>query len=733
MKKRLIINGMLAQKLLSGASFFFMTMASALMILVTLLTSQLFGTIDHLMEQAKVPDIVQMHEGYVDVNSLSSFVQQSPVTHWQILTFLNLDNGTLTLSGHSLTESTQDNGLAVQSNQFDFLLDMDGKRPDVKPGQVYVPVAYKNKYSVKPGDTFSVGKDNFVVAGFVRDAQMNAMMASSKRFLVSRKDYEKLKPSGQEEYLIEFMLENGADVSEFSSAYERAGLPANGPAVSRSLIRLMNALSDGMMILVLFLVSMAILAVSLICVHFMVDLRLERDRREIGVQKALGIDEKDIRRVYFARYLIFAGAGLMAGCLLAWVVHFPLGAQLHELYGGAQADLVSFMWGLMAGMGVEAIILYSIWRTLSRACGRRCLEALRNEKGKNRIWLRQVLIGAVSCVCLFLMVVPVNLYETLSDSSFVTYMGIGSGEFRLDVRQDGADSIYSVMQSDERVMRLVLLKTVSAQAMLKDGRSVRLNVESGDHGVFPVRYAKGHEPQAMDEIALSVLSGQDLDLRLGDDLLLDGKLYRVCGFYSDITNGGKTAKVRGEFLGMPILWNVLYASLEPGTDEDVWMADYRQMGADVVQIQSYVQDTYGQTLLVLGRTSLAVAAIGLLVLMAVLTLFAQLLVEQERNALSLRKALGFNDRDCARLCFWQAMVPVLMGEGAGLFLGCSGGQVLCGGVLASYGAAGFAFVYDWGMLGLMFGVSILCAVISIWAGVFRVKDIKPYECCLGRE
>ena len=73
---------------------------------------------------------------------------------------------------------------------------MDNNRPDVLPGQVYVPVCYRTRYELNIGDTMRIGSEGLTVAGFLRDAQMNSMMASSKRFLVSQWDYERLKPRG---------------------------------------------------------------------------------------------------------------------------------------------------------------------------------------------------------------------------------------------------------------------------------------------------------------------------------------------------------------------------------------------------------------------------------------------------------------------------------------------------------------------------------------------------------
>ena len=93
-----------------------------------------------------------------------------------------------------------------------------------------------------------------------------------QRFLVNETDYERMRPLGSEEYLIEFRLKEGSDINAFSTAYEDAGLPGNGPTITYPLIKTMNALSDGMMILVILLVSAVVLFISMLCIRYMLSL-----------------------------------------------------------------------------------------------------------------------------------------------------------------------------------------------------------------------------------------------------------------------------------------------------------------------------------------------------------------------------------------------------------------------------------------------------------------------------
>ena len=103
---------------------------------------------------------------------------------------------------------TQDNGISTQSGAFDYLLDLDGAVITPAVGDIYVPVCYMQEAAMKTGDTVSICGIPFRAAGFLRDSQMNSMLSSSKRFLVSPQDFERLRDLGTMEHLIEFRLKD---------------------------------------------------------------------------------------------------------------------------------------------------------------------------------------------------------------------------------------------------------------------------------------------------------------------------------------------------------------------------------------------------------------------------------------------------------------------------------------------------------------------------------------------
>lgn len=173
--------------------------------LSAILMVNLSGAIDSLMHQAKTPHFMQMHSGDIDTVRLTSFAEQnSNIDEFQVLEFLNLDNCQIILGDRSLVNNVQDNGFSIQSEKFDYLLDLDGNIINVSDDELYVPINYMKDATTKIGDKATIGGKEFTIAGFLRDSQMNSMLSSSKRFLVSANDYAEIKNHGSMEYLIEF-------------------------------------------------------------------------------------------------------------------------------------------------------------------------------------------------------------------------------------------------------------------------------------------------------------------------------------------------------------------------------------------------------------------------------------------------------------------------------------------------------------------------------------------------
>ena len=254
-----------------------------------------------------------------------------------------------------------------------------------------------------------------------------------------------------------------------------------------------------MMILVILLVSVVILGISILCIRYILLTNLEKDKREIGMMKAVGISRGDIRNLYFSKFLILSVFGAVIGELCAWLVSAPLCRQMRELYG--MPDHPAMIWGIsvFATALVEGMILASVLHTLHMTEKMTVVDALygtgRFEKKKNRY----LFIAVITAAATALILIPQNMASTLASPRFVTYMGIGNRQIRIDIRQTEqieavTGEILADLENDAGVEDFVVMKTSSYRVVLEDGREYTLLIESGDHSRFPVSYSEGNWP-----------------------------------------------------------------------------------------------------------------------------------------------------------------------------------------------------------------------------------------------
>lgn len=730
------------EKYITVITYLFMTIEAMLMGLTILLFTSLSGSIENLMKTAETPDFLQMHAGQFDYEKIKKFAVNHPgVEKWQVCRFLNIDNGMLAVNDKTFSQNTQDNGLCVQSNSFDYLIDTLNEIPSVEGGEVYVPACYKAEYEIETGDVLQIGSKSLTVAGFIRDSQMNSMMASSKRFLVSESDYQLFKEAGTEEYLIEFRLKDGWDVNTFASDYVEAALPANGPTITYSLIKLMNTLSDGMMILVILLVSIVILFISILCIRFILLTTLEKDKPEIGMMKAIGISKKDIRRLYYNKYVILAVSGSVSGLIIAIILSTPLSSQMRELYGSDFSLVKVVAFSVIGVTLVEGILLLLIRRILKKIEKLSAIQILQKRSDKDKGRKQQLmLISVITACCLFLAVVPMNILSTISSEKFVTYMGIGDAELRVDIRQtdnivEKTDLIESRLQTDSKVNDYVILQTrvTSAKAINRD--SQKLLVEWGNHNKFPLKYVNGRAPEAPGEIALSALNASELELTTGDVIKLEinEKLvdYKICGIYSDITNGGKTAKAFGEEMTPAdddVMWSVIYIELTDGVDKGNWLetineyAEKENISIKATDIPSYVLSTYSQTITQVSNAAKVSVAAGVVILLIVVILFMRMIIQGDRKNIAFKKAIGFTTSDIKKDYLKKSGEFVAIGIGAGILLGIYLGEMACGMILNSFGISKFEMIINYPVV--MVEIPMLYIGVAFGAVAATLLEIK---------
>ncbi|MBF0940302.1 MAG: ABC transporter permease, partial [Schaalia georgiae] len=483
------------------------------------------SAVDRLSERARVPDLVQMHTGEADSRAIAQWADsRADVEDYMVMRTLPVPRAQLSIGGAVQAASYLEPAFVTAPERIDLLLDENGERVLPDPGQVYLPIHYKAAELAEAGDAVTVDtgewRIDLRVAGFLRDAQMNAAMVPSKRLVVNPEDFSSLDEHVAEpEYLIEFDLADGASAAAVSKEYKAAGLPSTGIAVTAAQIQLMNALSTMLIAAVALVVAGVLAAVAVLALRYTVLAALETDLPQVAVLKAIGAPQAGIRRLYLLKYAVIAAVGGGAGYALSHLLASSLEAPT-TLYLGTPPTTVGGAVGpVLVAAGLVAVVVGSAWLVLRRLGRISAVEALRSgtsgRAGRPRrrwrlsrarllgphAWLgvrealrpANALLLGVLALCAFTAVLPMNVSTTLADPRSATYLGVGQADLRVDARAGVADieEIAQDFAADPRIAKQVVIMRRDYTMLNKDGAWASVLIDIGDHSAFPVNYMSG--------------------------------------------------------------------------------------------------------------------------------------------------------------------------------------------------------------------------------------------------
>jgi len=764
MPPTLLIRDLLRKKSVSAILFGFIFVSVLLASASAGMIRMLIESTTALMAKSVVPHYVQMHSGALDARAIDHWAEMTGLIHdHQIVEMVPVEGGYLHFGDRDTPEtaSVMDFYFVRQNERFDFLLNLENERVDVAQGEIAVPVYFMRHRNLAVGDRLRIVHPEFVrefvIRDFVRDAQMNPSVVHSKRFVVHPGDFEFLKRyAGAVEYLIEFRLTHAGKLREFHTLYQSSDLPKTGPAVDVNLFRTLNALSDGIVAAVLLMVSLVLILIAMLCVRLTLLSTLEEDYREIGVLKALGASRRFIRRIYLAKYVLLAGAASLCGYAASYPVSRLLAADIALYLGASDRGLLHAALPFAAAALICGLLILFCLLVLRRFHRVSAVEALRSGiigdarvsgkrwrlhrsralpvpvflglQGVTQRYRAFGLLFFVFVSSTFLLLVPIHFLNTIQSPGFVSYLGIGQSDLRIDLQySDRMDERFRQMietiRQDEDVARYSPLVTSRYRLLNDDGTVDQLHVETGDFTIFSLEYVQGSAPVRGNEIALSVLNAREMDVRVGDTirLLVNGeeRELTVSGIYQDITNGGRTAKARLPHEPDAVLRYAVSLDLKPHADLKAKIAQYERAfePARVTDLLGYLQQTLGGTIRQIRHAAISAFFIALLLSILITSLFVHLLMAKDRPQIAILRSLGFTLRHIRTQYATMSLAVLLAGIAAGALLSNTLGQKLAGAIWSFLGASHIKFVIDPLQTYVVCPLMLILAVaVTAWLG-----------------
>lgn len=724
----------------------FMTLAATLVVLATIVVTQLITSMTEMYIIAKPPHFIQMHKGEMIQEAIDEFnASYDGVIAWQTVEMIDVYGDDLKIYGKdifSLSDCRLDISLVKQNEVYDLLLDEDREVIHLNKGEIGIPIILLDTYNINLGDTVALSSKGvtkeFKVGAFVRDAQMNSTLCSSTRILISDEDFKELYGNvGETEYLIEVYFTDSSMASDFKTAYENAGLPQDGQAVTYTVIFLLSAFRDIAMAMVLIVVSILLVVIALMCIKYTMMAVLEEELHEIGAMKAIGMQYKDIRNLYLIKYKIMIAAGIVIGYMFALIMSNVFTTHVNNTFGKQADSILTISLPVIACIFVYFITNHFCKKILKKIKKVTVVDALVLEKGfgkKARVKdglhkskkipvnllmsIRETFYNLSSFTMVFavifivsgIVIVPLNLLNTIKSKEFISYMGSSMDDILIEIDSgENLENRYRIikklLKDDIDIEEYKEFKRVRVETMSYENKWMNLHIESGKDAGKGLKYLTGKEPSLENEIALSKLNAGDIEKKTGDNINLKfkdiQKEFFISGIYQDVTSGGYTAKAIYSFEGVDVEKYKFTVNFAEGIDVEGKALQWSERtggGYDIEPMEEFINQTLGGVSRQIQVAAVASALIGILITALIIILFMKLRLAKDVAQIATMKAIGFTHSDIRK----QYLYKIGWISFAGIFSGTLASNIL-GESIASKALS---------MMGI--GISRITFIINPW-------------------
>lgn len=539
------------------------------------------GGIEHYFDAADVPDVavLMLSSGENDLGEKIgelACVKEIGIEHWLCV----FSSKYFRHNGKELDNFTNaafllsDSEMAI--NYFD---ENNNIIESVDKGCFYANAPFLQNLAIKEGDEveLTVGDSHLTLKfmGRFKGALFGSGNSNPPYLIMNSADYDYLDKdeathimNGKQLYI------NTSEVDEIRElAKNYGGVYVNTREESKGIY-----LYDMISAYVLMMISIVLMLTAFVVLRFTIGFTISEEFREIGVMKAVGIDNGSIRSLYIVKYLAIA----VVGTLIGYFGSVPLGDMMMKtvsenmVLGSENGTLM----GLLSSVVVVIMILLFCYGCTRRVNKLSPIDAVRNGQTGERFRRKSLLhLGrsklpqaaffsvndvlsspkqfsimiVVFTLCILLMTIMSNFALTLKSEKILRFFDLPSSEAHImdseivgEVMVD--QSTYKQIIADtEKLLadngmpgKCTMTMNTQFETSHEDKTAkIAFSVMKGETN-DTLYVDKGSTPQKADEIAVTVSTLDDLGAEIGDRVTaeINGKEYEfiITGTYSSFSS-----------------------------------------------------------------------------------------------------------------------------------------------------------------------------------------------------
>lgn len=549
--------------------------------------------LDNYFEMADAPDylVVTMNKNLaVDVDETVNSATAVERYEEEKMLFLAPDNFIFENEDIVITGGT----CMVQSDIFmNYFLSDGSILETVKQGELYMTESKADSLGVEIGDKLTIELNGasceVILKDKIKDALFGSNQLSMTRYIISEEDYNSLLSTENAEAYY------GGSLVYIHSSDVDTVLTQIKPLLDNGILTMDRAfmefcyIFDMIVVGLLLVVSLILIAIAFVVLHFTITFTLSEEFREIGVMKAIGISNFKIRGLYLVKY-----AGLSAiGAVIGLALSFPFGEMLMSV--SSQTIIIGnsnpIILNVLCAVLVVAVILLFCYGCTGRVRNMTPIDAIRNGQtgerfrkkslmslGKSKLPVtpflavndiisspkRYSIITLTFVLCLSLIFMLSNTVATMNSDSLSTTFGCAACDIYMDGKMimecmldDGHERLSKHLDSIEKKLAENDIQAKCFQEMLfslpvsNGGNERNISIYHGTGTTMDMYdYTAGAMPQYTNEIAITRLSAERLKVDIGDTVTIktiDGdKKYIITAFFQSMNMQGDGIRLHSD-------------------------------------------------------------------------------------------------------------------------------------------------------------------------------------------
>ena len=654
------------------------------------------GGIEHYFDMAGVPDVTVLTLGENDAEE--RIAELTCVKEIKTEHCLDVFSSSFKHNGKKLDNFANSARLISDSemaiNYFD---ESSSIIKSVDKGCFYATAPFLQDIDIKEGDEveLDVGDSHLTLKfmGRFKGALFGSQKSDSPCLIINSADYNRLDKE-QAAHIMDYKqlyinTSNVDEIKELAKDYDRVFVTVREESKNIYLYDMLSAYA-------LMIISVVLMFTGFVVLRFTIGFTISEEFHEIGVMKAVGIDNNSIRSLYIVKYLAIA----VIGTLIGYFCSIPLGDMMMKtvsenmvLGSGSGA----FMGILSSGLVVIIILLfcYSCTRRVNKLSP---IDAVRNGQTGERFRKRSLLrlgrsklpstaflsvndflsspkqfsvITVVFTLCILLMTIMSNFALTLKSEKLLRFFDLPSSEAHImdtemigELMTDLSDHKRIIAQTEKLLadngMPGKCTMTLGAQleASHKD-KTAKLNfrITKGET-TDTLRADKGSPPQKADEIIVTENTLVNLGAEIGDRVttVINDKEYEfiITGTFSTFVNPTNAAFLYKDFdLGHLPASNVMGVQIhfDGSPDKERINQNIEKLKSLLESDKVYTTSDFINNFTGMSDTINSIKKI-MMILTVIVTAMIVILMERsfiakEKSEIALMKAVGVTDGSIA--------------------------------------------------------------------------------------